>query len=560
MDTPNFFFIDSTNTKSINPFFVGYALSTNPAHTDLDALMSDETLYEQSIDGCFVSCQCIDDRLVVSQDAFGSFGLYFYQADDYFALSNSFFTLIENLADKTNLTLNRDFTDHLLFAGYSTFSCTETPVNEISCLPRNSSVLIDIIANKVNLHSKPGVAESITLGTRKSIEIIDAWHARWTGLFEKTMTMQNQSQAIFKADITAGMDSRLCLMLLLSSSIDLSSTWFATWEDDTHTHIEDLEISALLAQRYGFQTNTLPQGLYRKQLDLRTALNNSFYPKLGFHRQMFFNSTRTDIPLMHLRGAGGEIIRKYDYETLDELQEDAERKEINIGAGTISSDGNRRVLERNKEFLEKLVDEDLDNPRYGHFIFKEAVNKSHFGKWMVEDYLINSITLAPTEDHELQKIANPPGCENLLYVVLLMRFRPDLLDFPFDGNRSFDEETLRRARIINDTFKDDLSESNSNDTLHTDFNLILKPANAADYPCNSLADRIGSDIETSDYSNPYDWCKAAFESPSIKDRFLACYTDPFYSFAKEKAARHVWQPLDQIYATLAVAETTKTIN
>lgn len=51
------------------------------------------TEYDEDIeltsDGAYVLVDVYEDKIVINQDFMGSYGLYLYQNDDYFAISNS---------------------------------------------------------------------------------------------------------------------------------------------------------------------------------------------------------------------------------------------------------------------------------------------------------------------------------------------------------------------------------------------------------------------------------------------------------------------------------------
>ena len=72
-----------------------------------------------------------DTEIKLLQDFNGSYGLYLYKSNDYFAISNSFLKLVEYLKDKHPISFNKDYADAFLFTGLCSFAYGETLVNEI---------------------------------------------------------------------------------------------------------------------------------------------------------------------------------------------------------------------------------------------------------------------------------------------------------------------------------------------------------------------------------------------------------------------------------------------
>ena len=70
--------------------------------------------------------------------------IYENEKTGYFALSNSFLLLQEYLIGKQIFTLNKDFTDNLVFSALCTPSIHEILVKEIIKLPSNAMIIINI--------------------------------------------------------------------------------------------------------------------------------------------------------------------------------------------------------------------------------------------------------------------------------------------------------------------------------------------------------------------------------------------------------------------------------
>ena len=79
-----FFVIDSNNLSSYEKNFYGYAIANNKILYEID----DFDLLDGT--GTYIAIQETKDNIIILQDFNGSYGLYLYQNDGYFALSNSF--------------------------------------------------------------------------------------------------------------------------------------------------------------------------------------------------------------------------------------------------------------------------------------------------------------------------------------------------------------------------------------------------------------------------------------------------------------------------------------
>ena len=91
-----FFVIDSDHLEETRTAFYGFTFLNDAVIDSLEALKG-QTPEE---DGAYVYLRREGNRLTITQDFIGSWGLYLYRQGDYFALSNSFLYLVEYLRDK----------------------------------------------------------------------------------------------------------------------------------------------------------------------------------------------------------------------------------------------------------------------------------------------------------------------------------------------------------------------------------------------------------------------------------------------------------------------------
>ena len=118
-----FFVIDSNNLNSIKDKTYGFTL---------ESLCNDITSenIEFNHEGSYVSIKTDDKSIFIEQDYNGSYGLYLFKKEDYFAISNSFLKLVEHLKNKYELSLHipiEDYNIHLIELGYLLKSIYHNP-------------------------------------------------------------------------------------------------------------------------------------------------------------------------------------------------------------------------------------------------------------------------------------------------------------------------------------------------------------------------------------------------------------------------------------------------
>ena len=101
-----FFVIDSCNLDKIKDKLYGYCIKDSSVITDVNSLDTNNI----PPDGTYIYIKNDGDNIYIKQDYLGCYGIYIYQQNEYFAISNSFLYLIEHLKGKYNISLNEDYT------------------------------------------------------------------------------------------------------------------------------------------------------------------------------------------------------------------------------------------------------------------------------------------------------------------------------------------------------------------------------------------------------------------------------------------------------------------
>lgn len=446
----NFFVIDSDKLQEVKTKLYGYAFIDNQAVEDPQISHLEELDFDGR--GAYVYFYKENDKIKIKQDFMGSFGLYLYQTEGYFAISNSFLKLVEYLKDKVALSLNEDYANFFVVADVCFTAYSETMVNEISVIPRNAIVSIDISSATISYDYINYGENTVDIDSEEAMNILDDWVERWI----KTIRYAKEETNDIMVDLSGGFDSRLPFILLLKSGINVDDIKIHSITDGLHTHAEDLEIATEIADYYGFElNNTKNQSTEHIKYNFDEQVALSFYTKLGIHKQMFYKQTRRSNRRYMMGGAGGECIRGYwDYEF-----DGFEQKEFGR-CGWLSKKSQRKVKNSIHKLLcsaqsqlgEKYGMDDLNSREMVDHFFTDIYSRNHFGKDAVENYLSNSFRLSPLLDPQLHriKVRNKGNADrNLLMAVIFVRYEKKLLDFRFDGGRSIDKEIVQYAEKIN---------------------------------------------------------------------------------------------------------------
>ena len=111
-----FFIIDSKSLEFVNPKLYGFSI-LNSAIVKNEDIDNDVNLLGL---GSYIHIKDDDDKIFIYQDFNGSWGLYLYQTEDYFAISNSFLKLVEYLKGNYDISFNEDYAKSLISTNGST--------------------------------------------------------------------------------------------------------------------------------------------------------------------------------------------------------------------------------------------------------------------------------------------------------------------------------------------------------------------------------------------------------------------------------------------------------
>lgn len=525
---PDYFVVDSNNVGLIDSEMYGFSLGASDiAHG-----------------GAFVAISREDHEVVIEQDFLGSYGLYLYEDEFFFAVSNSFQKLVEHLAPIRQLTLNDDFVRHFVLADLCSISCEETMVKEIRLLPRNTFVSVNLATLQLAVRVRADYGDnSIPVDTPEGILLLDHWFEKWTKIIRGIWRARRYE---ISADLSGGFDSRITLCLLLGAGIDMGDLRVNSIEDRLHTHAEDYRISSAIASHYGFQLNVSPSWWDSNEpepFSLREALDISFYAKSGVHKQLGFKASRSMLPRFNFTGSGGECLRAYWNEPPMDYQERNVRQAFELAPDCAAAYAlsMRNIIENSFQALRRITGGKIEGRDLTQSLYKETRCRFHFGRDAVESYFANDIKCTPLIDADLFRLrTNGRGCsdKNLLVAIIFDRYQKELLQFPFEGGRKIEEATLEYARALNRKFPPpSFPEEKGEEVAQIVENASVPPVQTSEEPTN--------------YREIDDCVRTAFESCRERAAFSLIGSDAVYMRQHRLMQRDNYRPLQHAYPCLA---------
>ena len=452
----NFFVFDSENLASVQTELYGYCVANHNAYCPQEEEIREHTLAslnpEDYPDGAYVLIQSNDKEIKVSQDFNGCFGLYIYQKNNYFAVSNSFTMLTSYLKDKVRLSLDYDYTKTYFLSGLAATAYTETMVKEITCLPKNARIIIDKVKKTAAVHYIDYQENTVSIASAEGMRILDNWFYKWTNIIRYLKSKTNK----INVDLSGGMDSRLVFLLFAKAGINLNEVNIRSIKDDLHTHTEDYEIASRIAEFFHCRLNvSSSENKKTIPLSLEEFINLTSYVRLCFCTEMYYKTACHEKPLYAFCGNGGEALRKHWDVTPKQFIRDVNKRGRAYDDVDYSSSVEKILNHAFSVAKDKYHVADGDSPDVVDGFYKETRVRSHFGKAMAENSVCNVNTMAPLLDSTLAKICLK-DCKttnrNIIIAVIFERYCPELLQFKFDSGRSIETGIIKYAKELNGQF------------------------------------------------------------------------------------------------------------
>ncbi len=532
----NFFVLDSFNLNQIKSHMYGFTVSTKGILTD--NYYKKQGYYEEpEPQGVFIMIRKMNEEIRINQDFYGSFGLYLYENEKtgYFALSNSFLLLQEYLIGKQIFTLNKDFADNLIFSGLCTPSIHETLVNEIIKLPSNAMIIINIAKKKLNLYYIDYKENSIEFGTDESFKIIDKWVDKWGYIIR---SIQKQTDNI-SSNLSGGLDTRIVLAIILNSGIDLNKILIYSYNDTIYVHAEDFKIASNISSKLNFTLNKYSLDNTGTKLSMKDSLLCSAYTKLGFHKEFYLKNKFFTNPRFCLSGSGGEIIRGYPgikiKTYIDQMLRGLKGNEF--------YNSSMRLINRSLDLLkrEKSYENDFE---ISAALYSRGRTRNHYGKADLEGFIINMYGLEPLIDPDIKRIKFniKEKLSHDLIAFIYVRFAHDLINFPVEGKRYINPESIKKAEKFNQKLPPYNIKKDFNKNFYID------------------KDRKCPVSDTSNKQGVSDYLKEIFKSQKFINIINKIYDKNVLKFAENYMEKSNFYPLRHVYGLLAIAKTLEDIS
>ena len=530
----NFFFIDSNNLENIVPHMYGYYISVDGIYTDNFYKQIGEYI-EPGPQGVYIMIRKIGDELIINQDFYGSIGLYLYEnkANNYFALSNSFLLLVEKLIGRQNISFNKDYADNLITTDFCSFSISETLIQEVNQISTNSYLVINIKSKTFKIRNIDYEENTIPFESEKGLEIIDKWVDKWSFIL-RSLKKQTDNISI---DLSGGFDTRTLLSIMLNTGIDLKEIYIRSNTDKLHDHDVDFNIATNISSKYGFKLNNLNFENKHILLNAEDSIINTIYAKLGFHKEFYLRDKFYIKPRFAFAGSGGEALRGEPHLPIKIFIKPLSSRNIK-GHSQEFYNSSERLFNRSISILkeEKNLDNDYE---ISYNLYYKALGRNHFGKSALEDFITNIYTIQPLMDPDIKKIKFEVNEEssNDLIAYIYVRFAHDLINFPFQGNRSLELKSIEKAEKLNLKKTPYKIKSNYNPNFYIDNK------------------RVSPSFSSQKVDNPYSFFYHLFKTTKYKKIINKIYDMNVYKWANKYMEKIKFHPLSQHFALLSIAKT-----
>jgi hypothetical protein len=309
-------FISSDSNLDFHNFFDGYAffgVDLVIGRKGFEDFSKEHITYNSYEDGNYILIDKIsEDKYRLSRDYHGYYPLFYYDAGDYWCVSNSIIYIVEHLNDKgISLSYNESNVEiwkselalALQLTSHNTF------VNEIKVLPVNRDIFLvkDGENNQIYITKReksPEIEESYKAALKNCLEI---WRSRY-------LTVLSNKEIALHQDLTGGLDSRCLLSFMMNNTEVAKDT-----ESDNRLkinsnpkHTEDFKVARRIASIFNFNLNTKIDKKYNLE---KISSEESFavwkYFNVGRYSPIVFPPTDFRSKWVEIGGEGGEENRPF---------------------------------------------------------------------------------------------------------------------------------------------------------------------------------------------------------------------------------------------------------
>lgn len=441
-----FFIIDSNNYFKVKSSLYGYCINENGIFTSSN-FSTDVKINDDDAGAYIIITRSSDGNLTIKQDFYGSYGIYIFESNNYFAISNSFHLLVSHICKKYKLSIDEDYLNNFLINGLCSMTISNTMVNEIYTLKNNE--YLEIKDGRLFIeNSKSYKINEISIDSALGMQIFDEWFFKWTRIFSKIYSNTKN----ISCDLSGGFDTRMVLAILLNSEIDLNQICIHSNNDKNHS--EDFSIASSIADFYHFKLNNHGNlDVQSSSIAFDETISHSFALKLGFHKEMYLKNKIFDNYRYNFTGCNGEQIRCYPNKKID----DYKQLYINLADKLCLADKQKvsvavdKLWNKDIKFIEDKYNIQHDDLNLSTTLYNFVRAKNHYGKANIENYGVNIISVNPLMDPKmmlLKKTDLDQEDGTVLMTLLFNRFCPELMNFSVENGRTFSKKSIDTSKLL----------------------------------------------------------------------------------------------------------------
>ena len=384
------------------------------------------------------------------------------------------------------------------------------------------------------------------LDSEEGMAILDRWFEFWCDVFRGVA----QHTKFLSADLSGGIDTRANLVPLLHSGIDCNDMNINSITKKSSVYMQDYAIASQIAKHYGFELNRPFPDEEFLNYSLTDIFNLDSYHRQTAHKDSAFasstqSSTQKSVEKHYvIKGFGGKTLRDYWCGLPKNFIEEEPRRARNYSpnlSDELSSSVENIIESAFRAIRGKYKIKNPNSIDIPQYLYQETRCRNHFGKLLVGYYFQNVIVLSPALDPMVRTLRlNADECPdtNLFMFLFFFRYEPALLEFPFEGKRSFNLNTIDFARKLNEQFprlgitedKADLAEFNLQTRDTRTAEILASGHNNAELP---------NEIFTK-------YLKSAFDSGKSYTLFNTYFSNELYLDAASHYGKNVKNPVERI--------------
>lgn len=433
------FFLDSIS--SMKNYFSGIAYSDSSIVLSLDGMLeyvqSQKNLLNlESGRYSLVYCDEAIDSVLVMTDPTGQDILYLYQDSNYWAISNSFYRLVEELKNKN---INMEIYLPALYSCKIRHSLGGQPlsnntiIQNIKIIPRDN--IVNIKANELSIVPRSYRLSKITTIQEYQSELKKVISNQISVLKSLVESLPEDS---VRCDLSGGMDSRavfgICNKIKnIAAKVKFSSN--PRLEDDYF-------IAQKLAFYFGLKLDNSAISSYKSKLNESEQFSLYKYGNSGVYNSIYKPSYSFTPKTLHIHGAGGESLRGQ--------YQGSPRQIIGRLKGHFSSRDEYDLVQQ--EFFNYFIEKGLDinDPRSMIDHSRSFRARFHFGRnWFRS--LTNPL-YTPLSDIRLENLSDyvntVHGDSAIIFYDIYLLLDELLAFFPFDEKeKNLDITKLQNINI-----------------------------------------------------------------------------------------------------------------